>query len=152
MKDIPTAVPVVALALIDGEGRVLMQKRRPGGRHGGLWEFPGGKREPGESPRSALVREIAEELGIGLDPARLSRVARSALAGEPFVLTLYSARRWTGTPRCLAGEAIAWVTPAEAAQLAVPPLDAPLIAGLPALVEGIAKAGPRTYVRRSTRP
>ena len=152
MKNIPTEIPVVALALIDAEGRVLVQKRGPGGRHGGLWEFPGGKQEAGESPRSALVREIAEELGIALDPAQLKRVARSAVAGEPFVLTLYTARSWTGRPRCLEGEAIAWLTPTEAAQLAVPPLDAPLIARLPALVEGIAKPGPRTYVRPSTRP
>ena len=64
MKKFPTATLVVAVALVDGEGRVLMQMRPRAKAHGGLWEFPGGKVEPGEGPESALVREIREELGI----------------------------------------------------------------------------------------
>jgi 8-oxo-dGTP diphosphatase len=136
VKNIPTEIPVVALALIDASGRILMQKRRPGGRHGGLWEFPGGKVEPGESLESALLREIAEELCVAVAPAALRYAARSADPGEPFVLTLYTARAWSGTPRCLDGAAIAWFTPAEAAKLAVPPLDLPLVALLAALAAG----------------
>ena len=136
VKNIPTEIPVVALALIDLSGRVLMQKRRPGGRHGGLWEFPGGKQECGESPESALVREIAEELGIALDASALRFVARSSVPDEPFVLTLYTARAWRGEPRCLEGEAIGWFTPTAAARLAVPPLDLPLLARLPELAAG----------------
>ena len=150
MKNIPTDIPVVALALIDAQGRVLMQKRRAGGRHGELWEFPGGKLEPGESAESALLREIAEELGIALDPAGLRFAARSADPGEPFVLMLYTARAWTGVPRCLDGEAIGWFSSDEAGRLAVPPLDVPFVALLPELVaKNIAKPGPRTYVRPS---
>jgi 8-oxo-dGTP diphosphatase len=152
VKNIPTEIPVVALALIDEAGRVLMQERRAGGRHGGLWEFPGGKLEPGESPESALVREIAEELGIALERSALRFVARSTLTDEPHVLMLYTARAWRGAPRCLDGEAIGWFTAAEAARLTVPPLDVPLVARLGEWAQGIAKPNPRTYVRPSTRP
>ena len=135
----PTAVDVVAIALIDGHGRVLLQKRRAGGRHGGLWEFPGGKVEPAESPKSALVREIAEELGIVVARGDLygeGEEAEDCAAGSdraPLVLKLYRCARWHGEPRCLDAEAIGWFTPAEAAMLAVPPLDRPFIERLPAV-------------------
>ena len=117
---------------------MLMQKRSAGADHAGLWEFPGGKVEPGETPQVALVRELAEELGIALDRRDLRRVGEAAWDDERrlqrLVLILYSANRWRGEPRCLDGEAIAWLTPAEAAALPVPPLDAPFLARLPAIV------------------
>ena len=140
MPKIPTVVCVVAVALIDTQGRVLLQKRRAGGRHGGLWEFPGGKMERGETPEFALIREIAEELGIAVRPADLydeGEVAEESAPRSdrpPLVLKLYRCGRWCGEPSCLDAEEIGWFTPAEAAELAVPPLDLPFIARLKAIV------------------
>ena len=147
MAKIPTAVHVVAIALIDGRGRILLQKRRAGGRHGGLWEFPGGKIEPGETPESALIREIAEELGIAVAPADLcaeGEVAENPAPGSdrlPLVLKLYRCARWCGEPCCLDAEEIGWFTPVEAAMLAVPPLDRPFVERLGAIVAGVPRAG-----------
>ncbi|HUQ14179.1 MAG TPA: (deoxy)nucleoside triphosphate pyrophosphohydrolase [Novosphingobium sp.] len=137
MKEIPTIVPVVAVALIASDGRVLLQKRRADARHGGLWEFPGGKVEPGESLESALLREIEEEIGIQLLRGALRPAAFSSdpsPGGDRHVILLYTCRAWTGQPRCLDGEAIGWFSPAEAATLDVPPLDVALIARLPWLL------------------
>jgi len=141
MKEIPTIVPVVAVALIGADGRVLLQKRRAGARHGGLWEFPGGKVEPRESLESALLREIDEELGIALRREALRPVTFSAdpaPGGDRHVILLYTCRAWAGEPRCPeqnpAGEAIGWFTPAEAATLEVPPLDVALVAQLARIV------------------
>ncbi len=140
MKKIPTFIPVVAVALIRADRRVLMQQRRLTGAHGGLWEFPGGKIEDGESPESALIREIEEELGIELALDRLHPLSfasdpRTISGGrEPYVILLYTCRNWHGEPRCLDGEAIGWFTPEELVNLAMPPLDVPLaaiVAGLP---------------------
>jgi 8-oxo-dGTP diphosphatase len=80
--------PVVAVALIDGEGKVLVQRRPAGKMMAGLWEFPGGKVEPGETPEVALIREIAEELGIAISPAELTPAAFASepLAGRPLLL------------------------------------------------------------------
>lgn len=135
MTDIPTTIRVVALALERADGRVLMQRRPPGKAHGGLWEFPGGKIEPGETPRDALVREVNEELGIALDPATLAPASRAESAGgkgEPaIVIDLYTARSWQGEPRSLEpGGECGWFTRAEIAALAMPPLDYELLAGL----------------------
>ena len=147
MERIPTAVRVVAIALIDRQGRVLLQKRRAGGRHGGLWEFPGGKVEPAESPESALVREIAEELAIVVAPADLHEEGEATEGPNPgstdpaLVLKLYRCARFRGEPRCLDAEAIGWFTPAEAAMLTVPPLDRPFIARLVAIVAGESDVG-----------
>ena len=137
MTRIPTDTRVVCVALIDGCGRVLLQKRRADSRHGGLWEFPGGKIEPGESDESALVREIAEELGIAVALGDLQPQGESAEPPDgdsPVVLILYSCTRWRGEPRCLDGEAIGWFSPGEAGKLAVPPLDRPFIERLAAIV------------------
>ena len=137
MEEIPTVTHVVAVALIDRHGRVLMQKRQAAAQHGGLWEFPGGKIEPGESPESALVREIAEELGIEVVVADLAEEGEAQEQRAPhlrLVLKLYTCARWSGEPRCLAGEAIAWFDPADAALLAVPPLDRPFLARLDTIV------------------
>jgi 8-oxo-dGTP diphosphatase len=137
MARIPTAIRVVCAALIDRDGRALLQKRRAGSQHGGLWEFPGGKVEPAESCKSALVREIGEELGIVIAAGDLHPEGESAgdrAGAPPLVLFLYSCTLWRGEPRCLDGEAIGWFTPGEAAALPVPPLDRPFIARLPAIV------------------
>jgi 8-oxo-dGTP diphosphatase len=135
------AMLVVAVALIDDENRVLMQQRNLGGVHGGLWEFPGGKLEPGESPEHAAVRELAEELGIVLDIAALEPVGfasgRTASVAEggkgparPLVILLYTARAWAGTPRPLEAADLCWCAPAGIAALAMPPLDYPLAEAL----------------------
>lgn len=124
------------MALIDGEGRVLLQQRRRESEHGGLWEFPGGKVEPGESPQIAAVREIEEELGVRLDVARLEPVSFASDAEVPesprrsYVILLYTCRIWEGEAECRDGEAIAWFQGAELADLAMPPLDYPLAEAL----------------------
>ncbi len=132
VEEFSTAVLVVVVALVSPDGRVLLQRRRAGGRHGGLWEFPGGKVEAGESPESALLREIAEELGVELAAGSLAPLpfasdpALPPAPREPHVILLYTCRQWTGEPRCLDGEEIAWVAPQDFAGLAMPPLDYPL--------------------------
>ena len=122
---------VVALALRDDAGRLLLQQRPAGKHHAGLWEFPGGKVENGENPRFALVREIAEELSFGLEPAMLEPLAfadESALSGEPSVtLLLYGARVWSGEIRGLEGQEWRWLAPEEAAALPLAPLDRTLL-------------------------
>ena len=130
MKKIPTIVPVVAAALIDPQGQVLMQLRRRGAEHGGLWEFPGGKVEPDESLEESLCREIREELAIELKPDALQPLSFAAAPGQPYVILLYTCRDWSGTPRCLDGEAIGWFAPAAVLDLPMPPLDVPLARAL----------------------
>ena len=132
MEDFPTWIPVVALALGDRAGRWLMHRRPAHKQHGGLWEFPGGKVEPGETPRAALVREIREELGIEIDPAclRPTAFADDGAAGAPVIL-LYTCTRWRGPPpRALEGGVVDWCTPTEIGRLECPPLDRQLIAAL----------------------
>jgi 8-oxo-dGTP diphosphatase len=126
VKKIPTVIPVVALALINGDGRVLMQRRRLLADHGGLWEFPGGKVEAGETLVSALVREITEELGLVLDPEALEPLSFAASPDQPHVILLYTCRIWAGDPVCLDGEEIGWFAAEALANLAMPPLDVPL--------------------------
>ncbi len=136
MEITSTFVPVVAAALIDASGRVLMQRRRLGTAHGGLWEFPGGKIEPRESPESALLREIDEELGIALDPDSLEPLSFSSdpalppARRAPHVILLYTCSAWQGAPQARAGEAIAWFEPAALPALDMPPLDYPLARAL----------------------
>ena len=120
---------VVAAALVDGDGRVLLQQRRPGRAMAGLWEFPGGKVEPDELPEAALARELEEELGIGLDAAALAPAcfASAPLGDRHMILLLYVCRSWTGEPRPLDASALRWLPPAEMHGLAMPPADLPLI-------------------------
>ena len=127
---------VVAAALVDGDGRVLLQQRRPGRAMAGLWEFPGGKVEPDELPEAALARELEEELGIGLDAAALAPAcfASAPLGGCHMVLLLYICRRWTGEPRPLDASALRWLRPSEMNGLPMPPADLPLIPMLEKLV------------------
>lgn len=135
VQDFPTAltgwaVPVVAAALIAPDGRVCMQQRPLDKNHGGLWEFPGGKVEPGETPRAALVREIEEELGAQLAEGDLVPVGFADGGAGGVVIALYACRRWSGSVRCLEGEAIGWFAPEDLAALAMPPLDYPLAEAL----------------------
>lgn len=115
---------VVALALRDHEGRFLLQQRPPDKRHGGLWEFPGGKVENEEIPRVALCREIAEELAITVRPGDLSPALLDD-EGEAggIVLILYNASRWTGRITGLEGQQWGWFTPAAMRDLPMPPMD-----------------------------
>lgn len=131
MEEKPTWVAVVALALCDANGRLLLQKRAAGKHHGGLWEFPGGKVENGETPRLALVREIGEELGIALaerdlDAALLADEGRD----PPVVLMLYTCRVWRGEVVALEGQEWGWFSREAAALLAMPPMDKALLAKL----------------------
>lgn len=136
VQKILTPIPVVAAALLRGDGLVLMQRRPEGAVHGGLWEFPGGKVEPGESPVSALLRELGEELGIAASPADLRHVARARDEGRagdspgPIVIDLYTVAAWQGEPQCLPGAQLAWFAPEMLASIAMPPLDYPLGRGL----------------------
>jgi len=127
---------VVAAALIDGEGRVLLQQRSPGRAMAGLWEFPGGKVERGERPEAALVRELDEELGIMVEAESLLPAAFASAdnAGRHMLLLLYLCREWLGEPGALDAAALAWVRPAEMAALPMPPADEPLIPLLERLI------------------
>jgi 8-oxo-dGTP diphosphatase len=127
---------VVAAALVDREGRVLLQKRREGRHMAGLWEFPGGKVEPGERPESALVRELKEELGIDVAADALAPAAfASAPLGERhLLLLLYLCRVWVGEPHALDASALKWLRMQEMVPGDMPPADAPLIPLLEALI------------------
>lgn len=120
---------VVALALVDRAGRMLLQRRSLHKQHGGLWEFPGGKVENGETPRLALVREIAEELGIEIETSALSP-ALLADGGDKgsVVLFLYTCQHWQGQIIAHEGQEWGWFTRTEAAALPKPPMDADLLA------------------------
>ncbi len=135
VQKIPTMV-VVAAALVDAERRVLLQQRAPGRSMAGLWEFPGGKVEPGETPESALARELHEELGIRVAEAALvpACFASAPNAGAHMILLLYVCREWTGEPEPLDASGLEWLTPAEMDPAEMPPADQPLIALLDALL------------------
>ncbi len=126
--------------MIASDGRVLLQRRRLDAQHGGLWEFPGGKVEAGETPVAALTREIDEELGIALaagDLRPLTFASNATLApgeGRGIVILLYTCRSWRGEAECRDGEEIAWFAPQQLRKLAMPPLDYPLAE---ALIAGI---------------
>lgn len=128
----PGLLIVSAAALVDRQSRVLVQKRPEGTSHAGLWEFPGGKIEPGETPQTALSRELAEELGIQVAPAGLLPVAFSAqpAGSRELLLLLFMTRSWEGDPAALHAADIRWVVPETLDALAMPPADLPLIAPL----------------------
>jgi 8-oxo-dGTP diphosphatase len=129
-------VLVVAAALIDGDGRVLIAQRPEGKHMAGLWEFPGGKVEAGERPEAALVRELNEELGIDVTEACLSPFVFTSHAYESFhlLMPLYLCRRWSGVVERREHTALAWVRPNRLSDYPMPPADAPLVAWLRDLI------------------
>lgn len=132
-KNIKSALIIVAAAaLVRGDGRVLMQRRADRSQHGGLWEFPGGKREPDETLSACLVRELEEELGIAADPDAFSPCGWSLVPhqGGELMLALAVCRDWRGKPEARDGATIDWLLPTDIAALPMPPADVPLVAML----------------------
>ena len=129
-------VLVVAAALVDDSGRVLVQRRPAGKPMAGLWEFPGGKVEPGELPEAALARELQEELGISVEISALApcAFASEALGDRHLLLLLYTLRSWEGEPAARHADALDWRLPTDLRSLAMPPADVPLIALLEKLL------------------
>lgn len=125
-------VLVVAAALIDADGRVLLAERPAGKSMAGLWEFPGGKVEAGERPEVSLIRELREELGITVKEECLAPFAFASHAYEKFhlLMPLYLCRRWEGIVQPQEGQRVVWVRPREMANYPVPPADVPLVAQL----------------------
>ena len=123
---------VAAAALVDVDGRVLICKRPEGKQLAGLWEFPGGKLEAGESPEACLIRELREELGIEVKAACLAPFVFASHAYEAFhlLMPLYLCRRWDGSPVAREHSALAWVRPIKLFDYPMPPADAPLCAYL----------------------
>jgi 8-oxo-dGTP diphosphatase len=122
-------VLVAACALIDADTRVLLARRPEGKKMAGLWEFPGGKVNPGEMPEAALVRELREELGIDVSEACLAPFAFASHAYENFhlLMPLYLCRRWEGFVQPLEGQALAWVKPGRLSEYEMPAADKPLV-------------------------
>ena len=125
-------VTVMACALIDDDGRVLIARRPPGVPMAGLWEFPGGKLEKGESPEQCIIRELKEELGITVRKPCLAPLTFASHEYEDFhlLMPLYGARRWQGRPRAREGQELAWARLAELRNYEMPPADQPLVAML----------------------
>ena len=123
---------VVAVALLDKDGRILLSKRPEGKKLAGLWEFPGGKVDPGETPERALIRELQEELGIDTRASCLAPIGFASHAYEDFhlLMPLYVCRVWQGTPQGREGQELAWVRPQRLGDYPMPPADIPLIAQL----------------------
>ncbi len=127
----PTVL-VTAVALIDGDGRILIAQRPPGKSLAGLWEFPGGKVDPGETPEGALVRELREELGIEVEEACLGPFTFASHSYEKFhlLMPLYLCRVWQGTPTAQEGQVLKWVRVGALDAHPMPPADVPLVAML----------------------
>jgi len=125
-------VLVAACALIDADGRVLITQRPEGKPMAGLWEFPGGKVETGETPEQALLRELKEELDIDIQSACLAPLTFASHAYENFhlLMPLYICRRWKGTVRPVEGQEVKWVAAKTLRAYPMPPADEPLIAPL----------------------
>lgn len=122
-------VLVAAVALIDPDGRVLLAQRPEGKSLAGLWEFPGGKVEPGETPEAALIRELHEELGIETWTSCLAPLTFASHSYDDFhlLMPLFACRRWQGVPMPQEGQRLAWATAAELNKYPMPPADIPLI-------------------------
>jgi 8-oxo-dGTP diphosphatase len=129
-------VLVAACALIDADGRVLITERPAGKSMAGLWEFPGGKIEPGERPEETLIRELAEELGIAVKEPCLAPLTFASHTYPDFhlLMPLYVCRRWEGTVMPREGQTLAWVKPNRLKDYPMPPADIPLIPHLTGLL------------------
>jgi 8-oxo-dGTP diphosphatase len=134
-----TLLLVAAVALVDVDGRVLIAQRPEGKQLAGLWEFPGGKVEPGERPEETLIRELHEELGILVKEACLAPLTFASHAYDSFhlLMPLYICRRWDGFVQAREGQNLKWVRPARLRDYPMPPADEPLI---PALIDIIGFA------------
>lgn len=129
-------VLVAACALIDPDGRVLIAQRPPGKSMAGLWEFPGGKVEPGERPEQSLIRELEEELGIVVKEECLAPLTFASHCYPDFhlLMPLYVCRRWQGFVEAREQQALKWVRPNELRNYPMPPADEPLISHLTTLL------------------
>ena len=123
---------VSAAALVDADGRVLLARRPEGKSMAGLWEFPGGKVEPGETPEAALIRELREELAVDTVESCLAPLAFASHDYDDFhlVMLLFVCRKWEGMPGPTEGNELAWVTPNRMRDYPMPPADGPLVAML----------------------
>lgn len=124
-----TLVLVSAVALIDDRGRVLLAQRPAGKSMAGLWEFPGGKVEAGETPEAALVRELAEELGIQVAEGDLAPLTFASHGYERFhlLMPVYACRQWSGEAQGREGQTLAWVSAERLVEYSMPPADLPLL-------------------------
>jgi 8-oxo-dGTP diphosphatase len=129
-------VLVVAVALVDADGRVLLAQRPEGKSMAGLWEFPGGKVHDGETPEAALIRELKEELGIDVTESCLAPFTFASHRYEQFhlLMPLYVCRRWDGAVTPQEGQRITWVRPNRLKEYPMPPADRPLISHLTTLL------------------
>ena len=134
MESIPTWICVVAGVLRRKDGQILMQRRPLGKHHGGLWEFPGGKVEAGETPRTAICRELGEELGIHVKEHDCQPVSFADTFGQPIepavTILLYRIEIWDGDAKALEGGELGWYALDEIGKLPMPPLDVDLCARL----------------------
>lgn len=123
---------VSAVALIDADDRVLLARRPEGKSMAGLWEFPGGKVQDGETPEAALIRELDEELGIDTYESCLAPIGFASHAYDDFhlLMPLFVCRVWEGTPQPREGQKLAWVRPNALREYLMPPADVPLVAQL----------------------
>lgn len=131
MGDRPIVL-VSAVALLDADNRVLLAQRPEGKSMAGLWEFPGGKIDPGETPEAALIRELDEELGIDTHESCLAPIGFASHGYDDFhlLMPLFVCRKWHGTPTPREGQALAWVRPNALRDYPMPPADVPLVAQL----------------------
>ncbi len=129
-------VLVAAAALVDADGRVLLAQRPPGKSMAGLWEFPGGKVDRGETPEAALIRELAEELGIDVAASCLAPLTFASHSYPDFhlLMPLYVCRKWSGIVTAREGQRLAWARPARLGDYPMPPADKPLVAMLRDLI------------------
>jgi 8-oxo-dGTP diphosphatase len=125
-------VLVSAVALLDADNRVLLAQRPEGKSMAGLWEFPGGKIDPGETPEAALIRELDEELGIDTHESCLAPIGFASHGYDDFhlLMPLFVCRKWNGTPTPREGQTLAWVRPNALKDYPMPPADVPLVAQL----------------------
>ena len=136
-QDLPVVL-VSAVALVDADGRILLAQRPVGKPMAGLWEFPGGKVNPGETPETALIRELAEELDIDVAASCLAPFTFASYSYPDFhlLMPLYVCRKWSGIPMAREGQRLTWVRPARLGDYPMPPADPPLVAMLRDLLQG----------------